>query len=119
MFKSLTLKNFKCFGSMESPVEFKQINIVTGSNGRGKSSLFQSLLLLAQSYEAGKDWLTLKIKGKLVDLGNYRDIVFKGDVNEKISFVVETDNETDNKMRFVGYNSDGHGLNCAFENIYP
>lgn len=118
MFKSVSLQNFKCFGSTMKPIEFKQINIVTGSNGRGKSSLFQSLLLLAQSYEAGKDWLTMKIKGKFVDLGNYRDIVRKGDINEKIYITIETDNEKDNIMKFVAYNSDGHGVNCAFENIY-
>lgn len=118
MFKSLSLQNFKCFKALEKPVEFSQINIVTGSNGRGKSSIFQSVLLLAQSYEAGKDWLSLKIKGKFIDLGNYRDVVRNGDINEKMTIVVETDNEKDNRMKFIGKNTDGKGIDCTFDNIY-
>lgn len=118
MFKSLSLQNFKCFKALEKPVEFSQINIVTGSNGRGKSSIFQSVLLLAQSYEAGKDWLSLKIKGKFIDLGNYRDVVRNGDINEKMTIVVETDNEEDNRMKFIGKNTDGKGIDCTFDNIY-
>lgn len=118
MFTSLSLHNFKCFQKTDQPIVFSQVNLVTGSNGRGKSSIFQSLLLLAQSYEAGKDWLALKVKGKFVDLGNFRDVVRNGEINNFLSIIVGTDNTKYNCIKFVGKNTDKQGINCAFENIY-
>ncbi|MBQ9274073.1 MAG: AAA family ATPase [Succinivibrio sp.] len=48
MITSLQLHNFKCFA--HSPrFEFSRINLLTGLNGCGKSTVLQALLLLGQS----------------------------------------------------------------------
>ena len=50
MINKLTINNFKIHSNTE--LELSNLNILTGINGVGKSSVFQSLLLLRQSYEA-------------------------------------------------------------------
>ena len=48
MLKKISLENFKPFGRPQV-AELKPITLVYGPNSSGKSSLIQSLLLLAQS----------------------------------------------------------------------
>lgn len=73
MIDKLHIQNFKCF--RDSPTfEFSKINLLTGINGRGKSSLLQSLLLLSQSYNRNNDFKELDLNGKYVNLGTYTDI---------------------------------------------
>jgi predicted ATPase len=72
MITSLTVKNFKCFRE-SSEFAFTKLNLLTGINGRGKSSLLQALLIIAQS--AGSNNLeTLTITGEKINLGNFYDI---------------------------------------------
>lgn len=73
MITQLQVKNFKCFKNL-STFQFSKLNLLTGINGRGKSSLLQSILLLAQSATIGNMLRDLYIKGSLIDLGNYDDI---------------------------------------------
>ena len=49
MIKNISLKNFKCFENIN--VECRELNLFTGINGMGKSTLIQALLLLRQTYE--------------------------------------------------------------------
>ena len=73
MITELQLQNFKCF--KQSPVfEFSKINLLTGVNGRGKSTLLQSILLLTQSVWKNRVFRKLHINGDLVELGNFDDI---------------------------------------------
>lgn len=53
MITELSLKNFKCFPNLEN-ISLGKVNLFTGSNGRGKSTFLQSLLLLAQSMDSEK-----------------------------------------------------------------
>lgn len=46
--EKIKLKNFKCHKSLEA--DMKKLNILTGSNASGKSSLVQALLLAFQSW---------------------------------------------------------------------
>ncbi len=50
MLKKLVLENFKCFDEMK--LSFSAVNILTGLNGMGKSTVMQSILLLAQSQKS-------------------------------------------------------------------
>lgn len=118
MFESLELSHFKCFESFEKPIFFRQINLLTGSNGRGKSSIFQSILLLAQSYELGKDWKSIQLKGRFVELGNYKDVIYNGQTDTQLSITLTTDNETYNTMKFVCQGSKDEGIGCDIDNIY-
>ena len=116
MFKSLYLQNFKCFHAFEEPMDFSMVNILSGSNGRGKSSIFQSILVIAQSYESGKDLRFLRLNGSMLSMGNFKDVVHKGDVKKSFTVALKTDNLSDNDLRFVCRSSDG--VECSFENVY-
>ncbi len=73
MIKDIQLKNFKCF--QNSPLfEFGKINLLTGINGRGKSSLLQSILILSQSAWKSPGLKKLIINDELLELGNFDDI---------------------------------------------
>ena len=48
MINKIILKNFKCFKD-ETTFKTNKLNLLTGINGRGKSSLLQSILLITQS----------------------------------------------------------------------
>lgn len=73
MITSIQLKNFKCFRDSIS-FEFAKVNLLTGINGRGKSTLLQSLLLLSQSAWKSTSLKTLIFNDELVQLGNYDDV---------------------------------------------
>ena len=49
MIKRIYVKNFKCFE--EVSVECRELNLFTGVNGMGKSTIIQALLLLRQTSE--------------------------------------------------------------------
>ncbi|MDM1506454.1 DUF3696 domain-containing protein [Myroides odoratimimus] len=73
MIEEIQLTNFKCFQNSES-FAFAKINLLTGINGRGKSSLLQSMLILSQSARKNERLERLVINDILVQLGNYDDI---------------------------------------------
>jgi predicted ATPase len=73
MIKELTLRNFKCFYN-EKTFNFSKLNLLTGINGRGKSSLMQAVLVLAQSAWHTSDIKKLIINGEILSLGNFDDI---------------------------------------------
>jgi len=73
MIKEIQIQNFKCF-QQPTHFRFSKMNLLTGINGRGKSSLLQSLLVLSQSSFKTKGLEELVINDELVSLGNYDDI---------------------------------------------
>ena len=97
MITKLTLRNFKCFSHLNT-IELGKINLLTGSNGRGKSSFLQSLLLLAQSMETDRRLLNhVELNGRFLELGNFEDICCRL-TNEKsptISFATDDTEEND------------------------
>ncbi len=89
MLKSIWLRNFKCFE--DKKFECNKLNIFAGYNGRGKSSVIQSLLLLSQSAYFGTGSLNkLHLCGALVDLGDFDEILYD-DMNDTVVFGLETD----------------------------
>lgn len=73
MIKDIQIENFKCFQNSKK-FEFSKLNLLTGINGRGKSSLLQSILLLSQSSSKLDFEDKLKLNGRHIDLGNFDDI---------------------------------------------
>jgi len=73
MIKELQIQNFKCF-QQSRPFEFSKLNLLTGINGRGKSSLLQTFLVLSQSAWRNTDLKKLVINDELLNLGNFDDI---------------------------------------------
>jgi len=72
MIEKLVLKNFKIHENLE--LNLGGLTILTGQNGMGKSSVFQSMLMLRQSYTAGTPMRGINLKGNLVDLGCADDV---------------------------------------------
>ncbi|TAE11709.1 MAG: DUF3696 domain-containing protein [Bacteroidetes bacterium] len=72
MLTQIKLKNFKIFKE-ETTFPLAKINLLTGINGRGKSSLLQSLLLMRQSIEFDEYTENIILNGNIVQLGNYDD----------------------------------------------
>lgn len=75
MIDQIILANFKCFKD-KSSFNFNKLNLLTGINGRGKSSLLQSILLITQSN--WNKWSLnenpIFLNSAYVQLGNYMDI---------------------------------------------
>jgi predicted ATPase len=76
MIREIFLRNFKCFESDSIP--FRELTLLAGLNGMGKSSVVQSLLLLRQSYLDGVLPKTgLELNGSLVQLGRAKDVFYE------------------------------------------
>ena len=76
MIREIFLRNFKCFESDSIPC--RELTLLAGLNGMGKSSVVQSLLLLRQSYLDGLLPKTgLELNGSLVQLGRAKDVFYE------------------------------------------
>lgn len=74
MINELLLENFKLFGKEIHFPGLKSINLLTGVNGRGKSSLLQPLLLFKQTLLRSRSSRQLFLSGSFIDLGNASDV---------------------------------------------
>ena len=105
MFKKLILQNFKCFNDITT-FDLGKINLLAGANGRGKSTVCQSLLLIAQSVYEYKNIECLLVNGIFVNLDLFDDLLYKDDANnvrEELCLELETiDNASVHKMK-MGY----------------
>lgn len=88
MIKELSLKNFKCF--KEISLRFSTVNILTGLNGMGKSTIMQSILLLGQSQKSIISENALFLKGKYVNLGVGKDVLFEKAEEDEIGITIAT-----------------------------
>lgn len=92
MIRKLKLKNFKCFSEIEIP--FEGVNVLSGINGMGKSTIVQALLLIRQSYLDYEFRDGLYLNGSYVNVGTGKDILYeKGNEDEGISLEIEEDEE--------------------------
>jgi len=82
MLKRLYMKNFKCFEELE--LQLKNVNILSGFNGTGKSTVIQSLLLLRQSFQNDSMMNKLYLNGKYVHLGDGQDVLYENAEEEWI-----------------------------------
>ena len=74
MISELLLDNFKLFGKETRFSSLKKINLLTGVNGRGKSSVLQPLLLFKQTLLRSRSSRQVFLSGSFVDLGNAADV---------------------------------------------
>jgi len=73
MIQHISLQNFKCFKDKTNfPVS--KLNLLTGINGRGKSTLLQSILLFYQSIKKKEAIEKLYLNGSCIELGNTDDL---------------------------------------------
>ena len=69
MITNIILENFKCFRRLE--INPKQLTVLIGPNGTGKSSVLQALLLLKQSEGKGR----IEHNGEFLNLSGWGDII--------------------------------------------
>ena len=92
MINELTLKNFKSWKNVDG-MRLAPITGLFGTNSSGKSSIFQSLLLLKQTLESADRSLPLHFGSErdYVELGSFRDIIHKHAVNDALRFAFKWD----------------------------
>lgn len=73
MIDEVILKNFKVFEE-ETHFPLSRVTILYGKNGRGKSSLIQSLLLMSQTIRKRGEVNTLLLNDEFVYLGMIQDV---------------------------------------------
>lgn len=104
MINEITLENFKCF-SKPSTFEMSKINLFTGYNGRGKSTILQSLLLMSQSVYAHKTLKRLETVGIFCNLGIFRNLISFGNDSNFVSFTFKGDNQYGKELK-ISYVED-------------
>ncbi len=104
MITQYEITNFKAFSGPES-IPIKPITLIFGPNSSGKSSLLQSLLLLKQTMNDTQKTVPLVFKGDLTDLGNYRELVYRHDMENSFSVRV-TVQKAEALTSFFNYYSD-------------
>ena len=84
MIKSWTIGNFK---SIRKPVtlELGALTLFSGVNSSGKSTLIQSMLMVAQSLGTARAEDALLFNGRLIQLGQWGDVCHYGRENEPLT----------------------------------
>lgn len=89
MIKQISFSNFKCLNG--KTFELNKLNVFSGYNGRGKSSVLQGLLMLSQSTGFGAGSLIkLHLNGNLISLGDF-DEILTNDSDYNVGFNLITD----------------------------
>lgn len=93
MINKIMAKNFKCYEQIM--VECRDLNLFTGINGMGKSTLIQILLLLRQTFEKNRleKGEQIFLNGYYVNLGTIKDISYWYRREEEISLKVEEEKQ--------------------------
>lgn len=84
MLKRLYLENFKSIRA-KTAVDFSPLTVFAGSNSSGKSTLLQSILLLAQTIQSNVYRRYIVLNGALTRLGTFNDVLSAGAEIKKIS----------------------------------
>lgn len=105
MIKTLQLENFKCF--LRQPIDLSNLNLLTGLNGMGKSTVIQSLLLLRQNYENGLLHLRkqLGLNGEYIQGGTSSDLLFRYFDKKEIGISIKYDGDKNLVWRWDASNN--------------
>lgn len=91
MLTTLRLGNFKAFGEGQR-VPLKPITLVFGPNSAGKSSLIHSLAMAHEARRSGNlDIFRTEVGGTAIDLGGFRQYVFRRDIGRRVEWAAEID----------------------------
>ncbi len=110
MITRIEFDNFKCLD--KKAFDLGCVNLFTGYNGRGKSSVIQSILLLAQSIKNNdtSGFMKLHLNGSLLELGDF-DELLTDEQKDSFCFIFSiTINGEEHKVR-LGYGL-GDGSDC-------
>lgn len=88
MISKIHLKNFK--SHEDTSLELSNINLLTGMNGLGKSSIIQALLLLRQSQAKGLLEKGLDLNGDLCSIGSVSDCLYQYATSDNIDIEISS-----------------------------
>ncbi|MDD3138050.1 MAG: DUF3696 domain-containing protein [Lachnospiraceae bacterium] len=89
MIRKIELNNFKCFENNE--FELSNLNLFSGTNSMGKSTVLQALLLLRQSFEIDNKINKAYLNGQYVNLGGVKDLLTADSDAEEIVVKITAD----------------------------
>ena len=90
MLSQIELTNFKCFARLK--LACTSLNLLCGLNGMGKSSFFQALLVLQQSFETGElSRGRLVLGGDRIDVGTHSDVIFEDAKSYFVGFTLQSE----------------------------
>lgn len=100
MLTQITLERFKCFNRLYMPL--KPLTLIAGTNGAGKSSIIQGLLLLRQSCkDKDYDWKKkVVINGGLVDLEDAGKLLYINAEGDSSDIVLRIENDDTDEIAF-------------------
>ena len=110
--KKIVIKNFKCFEEQE--VNFKNLTILAGANGSGKSTVIQVLLLFLQSskkHNLGE----LLLNGYYIEAGTAGNILYENAKEDYISFELFFDNGKNLLYKYNIKNRDSRILELEYK----
>jgi hypothetical protein len=91
MLTALGLGNFKAFGATQR-IPLKPLTLIFGPNSAGKSSVIHSLALAHEARRSGNlDAFRTDIGGTSIDLGGFRQYVFRRDPARRVEWMAEID----------------------------
>jgi predicted ATPase len=119
MIEFIHIQRFKTLLDADFPLSY--LNLFTGLNGMGKSSLVQALLLLRQSFERNTlEKRGLLLKGDYLSLGVGKDILSAQAETNTMEFTVKWSSRASIKFSFIfAAQSDLQPLSEAVRIEYP
>lgn len=91
MLTALRIGNFKAFAETQQ-IPIRPLTLIYGANSSGKSSILHSLLLARHVHETGDlDVHLTNAGGESVDLGGFRQYVYKREANRRVEWAMELD----------------------------
>lgn len=96
MLKNIHVKGFKCIDNSE--LELKNLNLLTGRNSSGKSTLIQAVLLGLQEYDKVK--YNNPLNNRYVELGEFNDVknLITGSKQIDIDMLLSTGEKIENSI---------------------
>jgi len=92
MINKIVAKNFKSFRDIS--LELRPLTVLCGTNGSGKSSVMQLLLLLRENARSGIGYVKARLNTELVNLGNQKDVLYRwADRGKQCAVEVSTQSE--------------------------
>jgi predicted ATPase len=98
MIKNIVIRNFKSI--KRKHFGLKNLNVLLGLNGQGKSSFIQSLLTLRQSDRLQEGELKLGGKDMPVNIGSIQDALYQYTDDENLSISIQFDDSDYYEMEF-------------------
>ena len=89
MIKQFVVNGFKSHKNTD--INFKNLTVLCGSNGVGKSSLIHALLLLRESYLKKTDFKYLDLLSNPIKVGNLKDAIYQKNSFDGFVFNLQTE----------------------------